>query len=172
MQRGKLKKNIFSFFFAAAHSRRSHDPRCAHFISPRCTNTYSCLVSSDFFFALRCDYDDVDDIQRSATLAMRMRFIIIFVPFFSPPLVYTLYAVHILWHRHTNAQPSFFASRFAPKKKTHSNQINSCVTCINITPNEFSLQRAKLKTHKKSLLFEMNQGGESYSHVFRFLDSL
>lgn len=95
-----------------------------------------------------------------------------FCSFFSPPLVYTLYAVHILWHRHTNAQPSFFASRFAPKKKTHSNQINSCVTCINITPNEFSLQRAKLKTHKKSLLFEMDQGGESYSHVFRFLDSL
>lgn len=111
------KYNIFSF--------------SAHFISPRCTNTYSCSLRF-FFFRLWCDYDDVDDIQRSATLAMRMRFYYYFYSLFLLNVSFFFFVRGII----TQLQ-SLLLSSTARKNLSRF----SCVTCINITPNEFSVHR-------------------------------
>ena len=74
----------------------------------------------------RCDYDDVDDIQRSATLAMRMRFIIFLIPLF----LFYICGIIIITQLQPRTPRFFF-----------------CVTCINITPNKFS--DAARKKHTK-----------------------
>lgn len=82
------KRNIFSF----------KTIRCAHLISPRCTNTYSCLFRCFFICSLWCDYDDVDDTQRSATLAMRMRFYFYFYSLFLLNISFFLFSFEASSH--------------------------------------------------------------------------
>lgn len=88
------------------------------FRDPICTfHLWAMHQHKQWPLSLRCDYDDADDIQRSATLAMSMRF---YYYFYSPFLLCFFFSIRgIITQLH-----------FSPREK-----IFRVLTCINITPN-------------------------------------
>lgn len=120
--KSKVLRNIFSQKPPVGCARISSALR-------RCTNTVSRSSSCCVFFSrcLRCDYDDVDDIQRICDLGNENAFLLLFL------------------------FPLFFASL---RSRTDA---SSWVTCINITPNcrrEKKVFSREIKQHEKSSAFE------------------